>query len=495
VPEDPQQLKAYVPDPHRWRTLGVLSIVLFMSLIDVSIVNVALPSIQLGLGATDAQLQWILSGYALTFGVGLVTAGRAGDILGRGPLFIVGVALFTLSSMAAGLSQDATLLNIARAFQGIGSGLISPQVVGMVQQYFRGAERARAFAIFGAAVGVSVAVGPLLGGLLIHAGGVEHGWRWTFFVNVPVGMLAIALALLWFPRPLLNRNLPRDARERTQSRDLDPVGAVLLGFAVLALLLPFVEARAGAWIWFSIPVGVGLVLLWLWWERRQKRLGHRPMVDLGIFRVPSFSYGTLLITVYFVGITSVWVLLALYLQNGLGLTALETGLMGLPSAIVSGFSALLAGRNVVKHGRKVVIIGIYSALLGLVASMVVVWLRSQGLASEWWLLLSVSFIGIGQGSVISPNQTLTLADVPLEYAGSSGGIMQTGQRIGTSMGIAMITALAFATLAVSSWSVAFIAGFAGITAVVLITLAIAYADQRRRAGRPGHAPSRHARAD
>ncbi len=481
MPSNDQSLEAYVPDPQRWRTLGVLSIVLFMSLVDVSIVNVALPSIQLGLGATDAQLQWILSGYALTFGVGLVTAGRAGDILGRGPLFIVGVAIFTLSSAASGLAQDATLLNVARAFQGIGSGLISPQVIGMVQQYFRGAERARAFAIFGAAVGVSVAVGPLLGGLLIHAGGVEHGWRWTFFVNIPVGIVAIALALLWFPKPLLNKNLPPSAPERTQSRDLDPVGAVLLGLAVLALLIPFVEGRASAWIWFSIPVGVGLVLVWLWWERRQKRLGRQPMVDLGIFRVPSFSNGTLLISIYFVGITSVWVLLALYLQDGLGLSALQTGLMGLPSAIASGFSALLAGRNVMKHGRKVVIIGIYSALLGLLGSILVVWLRSKGLASEWWLLLSVAFIGIGQGAVISPNQTLTLADVPLEYAGSSGGIMQTGQRIGTSMGIAMITALAFATLAVSDWAGAFIAGFAGITVVVLITLALAYADQRQRA--------------
>ncbi len=489
MPNDPQTLEAYVPDPYRWRTLGVLSIVLFMSLIDVSIVNVALPSIQLGLGATDAQLQWILSGYALTFGVGLVTAGRAGDIFGRGPLFMVGVVLFTLSSAAAGLAHDAVLLNVARAFQGIGSGLISPQVIGMVQQYFRGAERARAFAIFGAAVGISVAVGPLLGGLLIHAGGVEHGWRLTFFVNVPVGIVALTLALLWFPRPLLNKNLPATTRERTQNRDLDPVAAVLLGLAVLSLLLPFVEAGAGPWIWLSIPVGVGLVFLWLWWEQRQKQLGRHPMVDLGIFRVPSFANGTLLISVYFVGITSVWVLLALYLQDGLGLTALQTGLMGLPSAIVSGFAALLAGRNVVKHGRKVVIIGIYSALFGLLASILVVWLRSQGLASEWWLLLSLSFLGIGQGSVISPNQTLTLADVPLEYAGSSGGIMQTGQRIGTSVGIAMITALAFATLAVSDWSVAFIAGFAGITVVVSFALVLAYADQRQRVRLLSQAPA------
>ncbi|HNP16128.1 MAG TPA: MFS transporter, partial [Terrimesophilobacter sp.] len=152
----------YVPDPRRWRVLAVLVVVLFMSLVSVSIVNVALPSIQASLGATSSELQWVLSGYALTFGVGLVSAGRAGDIFGRGPLFIAGVALFTISSIVAGFSPDPLSLNIARAFQGIGSGLLSPQAVGMIQHYFRGAERARAFGFFGAAVGVSVAVGPLL---------------------------------------------------------------------------------------------------------------------------------------------------------------------------------------------------------------------------------------------------------------------------------------------------------------------------------------------
>jgi EmrB/QacA subfamily drug resistance transporter len=479
----------YVPDPGRWRTLAVLAVVLFMSLIDVSIVNVALPSIQFGLGASDSELQWVLSGYALTFGIGLVTAGRAGDIYGRAPLFIAGVALFTASSAAAGLAQDALFLNIARAVQGVASGLISPQVVGMVQQYFRGDERARAFAIFGAAVGASVAVGPLLGGLLIQAGGVEHGWRWTFFVNLPVGIAAIILALLWFPRPLLNRNLPAGAEGQPQSRDLDPLGAVLLGLAVLALLLPFVEGRASAWLWLSIPAGIGLIITWLWWEDRQKRLGRHPMVDLAIFRVRSFASGSLLITVYFAGITSIWVLVALYLQDGLGRSALESGLMGLPSAIVSGLAALLAGRGVIRYGRIVVIAGIYSALFGLIASILVVWLRSQGLASEWWLLLTLTFLGIGQGAVISPNQTLTLADVPLEYAGSSGGIMQTGQRIGTSVGIAVITALAFAVRAISDWSVAFIAGFTGIIIVIICARLIAYADLRQRQREDAAAPA------
>lgn len=449
-----------------------------MSLIDVSIVNGALPSIKFSLGASDSQLQWVLAGYALTFGIGLVTAGRAGDIYGRAPLFIAGVALFTLSSAAAGFAQDALFLNIARALQGIGSGLISPQTVGMVQQYFRGAERARAFAIFGAAVGASVAVGPLLGGLLIQAGGVDFGWRLTFFVNLPVGIGAIILAFLWFPKPLLNRNLP--AHLQNQNRDLDPLGAVLLGIAVLALLLPFVEGRASAWLRLSLPLGIGLIGVWLWWEARQKRLGKHPMVDLAIFRVRSFANGALMISVYFAGITSIWVIVALYLQDGLGRSALETGLMGLPSAIASGIAALYAGRRVVQYGRIVVIAGMYSALFGLASSIVVVWLRSQGLASEWWLLLTLTFLGIGQGSVISPNQTLTLADVPLEYAGSSGGIMQTGQRIGTSVGIAVITALTFAVHALSDWSVAFIAGFTGIMVMIGCALVIAYADLRYR---------------
>ncbi|MEO8906948.1 MAG: MFS transporter, partial [Microbacteriaceae bacterium] len=223
-----QQAQQYTPDPRRWRVLMVLVVALFMSLVDVSIVNVALPSIQTGLGASDSELQWVLSGYALTFGVGLVSAGRAGDLFGRGPLFIVGIALFTLSSAAAGFAPDALWLNIARAVQGIAAGLFNPQTVGMIQQYFRGAERARAFGIFGGVVGVSVAAGPLLGGLLIHAGGVQEGWRWVFYVNLPVGILAIVLALLWIPKPLLNSKRQRDPRMADpgvpkQGTDLDAV--------------------------------------------------------------------------------------------------------------------------------------------------------------------------------------------------------------------------------------------------------------------------------
>ena len=465
----------------------VLVVALFMSLIDVSIVNVALPSIQAGLGASHAELQWVLSGYALTFGIGLVAAGRAGDLFGRGPLFITGVALFTLSSAAAGFAPDALWLNISRAVQGVAAGLFNPQTIGMIQQYFRGAERGRAFGVFGGVVGVSVAAGPILGGLLIHAGGVREGWRWVFFVNLPVGILAVVLALLWLPKPLLNRNLSRDPALLSpgisrQSRDLDLVGAVLLGLAVVAVLFPFLQSGDSPLAWAALVAGGALLAVWLWWERRYKRLGKSPMVDLAIFHVKSFANGTLLVSLYFLGMTSVWVLIALYFQQGLGHSALASGMVGLPSAIASGIAALWGGRKVATYGRKVVVGGLYFGLFGLAASMLVVWLHATGAASEWWLLLSLTFVGIAQGAVISPNQALTLAEVPLKYAGSSGGIMQTGQRIGTSVGIAVITALAFTVLGISDWSIALIAGLAAIFLVLILALMVGYADMRSRRG-------------
>lgn len=415
----------------------MLVVSLFMSLIDVSIVNVALPSIQTGLHASDAELQWVLLGYALTFGVGLVAAGRAGDIFGRGPLFILGVALFTAASVASGLAPTALVLNVSRAVQGIDAGIFNRQGIGMIQQYFRGAERARAFGIFGGAVGVSVAVGPLLGGLLIHAGGVEEGWRWVFYVNLPVGILAIVLAAIWIPKPLLNRNRaeaappgPPGVRSERQGRhrDLDVTGAVILGLAVVAVLFPFLQSRESGAVWLALPVGLVLVAVWLWWERRYKGLGREPMVDLEIFRTTSFANGTLLVSLYFLGMTSVWVLVALAL------------------------------------------------------SILVVWLHAEGRASEWWLLGTLSFIGVAQGSVISPNQALTLAEVPLKYAGSSGGIMQTGQRIGTSVGIAIITAIAFTVLGRGDWALAFNVGFAAIFVVVVLALVVGYVDLRGRHG-------------
>lgn len=474
-----------ISDARRWRVLWVVLVAIFMSLVGVSIVNVSIPAIQSGLGASDSDVQWVLSGYALTFGVVLVAAGRAGDLLGRGGIFVAGVGLFTLSSVAAGLAPDPGWLNAARFVQGMASGLINPQGIGMIQQYFHGADRARAFGWFGSIVGVAVGIGPVLGGLLIGAGGPELGWRLTFLVNVPAGLLCIVLALVWFPRPLLHRP-PGSRSALAVWRSLDPVGSLLLGLAVLATMFPFVESGTSAWSWLTLPAGLVLAWAWVRWERHQRDTGRSPMVDLQIFAIPSFTRGSIIALLYFLGMTSVWVLVALYLQLGSGRSALQTALVGVPAALTAAVAAGWAGRRVVRHGHRVVIGGLVLALVGIGSTTLVVALHAAGVASEWWLVVSLAFVGAAQGSVISPNQTLALEEVPLAYAGSSGAVMQTGQRIGTSVGIAVITSVAFATLGASgSWSTAMVVALASIGVVMVVALAFAVADQRHRVDRAG----------
>ena len=464
-------------DPVRWRVLAVLLMAIFMSLMSVSVVNVALASIQDALHASQSDIQWVLSGYALTFGVVLVSAGRAGDLMGRGGIFIIGAAIFTLASIAAGLAPDSQWLNGARFAQGVGSGLMNPQAVGMIQQYFRGPERGRPFGFFGTTVGVSVAIGPVIGGFLIQMGGLELGWRLTFLINVPVGVLIIVLGLLWVPRPLIHK--PRSLEHKGLS-SLDPVGALLLGAGVLAVLYPFVGSNSSELIWLLLPLGLFLFYLWARWERWYTERGYSPMVDLKIFATSSYRNGSIIMTLYFLGMTSVWVLIPLYVQQGLGFSAFEAGMVGIPSALLSAYSANWAGKRVNHYGRKIVIGGLGCAIFGLLASVAVVFLHEYLGVSIWWLLLSLAFFGLGQGSVVSPNQALTLAEVPLTYAGSAGAIMQTGQRIGTSVGIAVITAIVFAVRPYSSWSIAVSVGLLAITLVILSALAMAVKDLRDR---------------
>ncbi|HMN21960.1 MAG TPA: MFS transporter [Ottowia sp.] len=482
---DPAADDGALTEAVRWRVLAVLLATIFMSLINVSVVNVALPSIQDSLQASQSDLQWVLSGYALTFGVVLVAAGRAGDIMGRGGWFVAGVLLFTAASVAAGLAPDARTLNVARFLQGLGSGLITPQGVGMIQQYFRDEARARAFGYFGSMVGVSVAIGPVLGGVLIMLGGADLGWRLAFLVNVPTGLLVVALALRWFPRPLFTHRGPGRVGRSTPRllRALDPVGSLLLGLAVFAVLYPFMEYRGSHATWLLLPVGLALAWLWVAWERHHARAGGSPMVDLRIFRTRSFSNGTLIMALYFLGMTSIWVIVALYFQQGAGKSAFEAGLVGIPASILSALSAHWAGQRVMRLGRKVVIGGLLLGIAGLALCVGVAWLHGLGRLSIWWLVLALVPVGIAQGAIISPNQTLTLAEVPLAYAGSSGAVMQTGQRIGTSVGIALITSVLFAALAVSSWPTAVMLAFTLIAGVFALALWVAWRDLRERARR------------
>ncbi len=462
------------------RILIIALVPLFMSLLSVSIINVVLPAISTTIGASSSELQWVLTGYALSFGVVLVAAGRAGDVFGRGQLFVIGVGLFGLSSLISGLAPDPLVLNLARVLMGLGSGLLNPQVVGLLQQYFQGPQRGRAFGLMGTVVGVSVAIGPVLGGVLIAVFGDDLGWRAAFLVNVPFAVLSLLLARKWLPasawRAIVDDGDDPAVRKK---HDLDPIGTILLGLGVLLILLPFVESSGGWVVWLVLPLGLATIAGWVRWERSYSARGRTPMVDLILFRTRSFSSGSIIITLYFMGVTSVWVLVAVYMQQGLGHTALAAGMIGLPAALLSAVSADLSGRFVFQIGRKLVVWGILTCLAGLVTTIGVVWLLTLGIGSEWWMLATLSLIGIAQGMVISPNQTLTLQEVPLRYAGSAGGVLQTGQRIGTSMGLAIMTALAFAVVAASDWDAAMIWSFAAISVVVILAGFVGLTEIRR----------------
>ena len=475
------------PDPdatesdHR-RLLPTLLIPAFVTLLAVSSVNVILPAVSQDLNAGTAGLQLVVSGYALVFGVVLVPAGRAGDVMGRGRIFVIGMILFGAGSLASGLAPDVVTLNLARAVMGIGSGLLNPQVAGMIQQYYTGEARGRAFGAFGAVIGVSVAVGPVLSGGLIGWLGDDWGWRASFLINVPLVLLGVWAAHRYLPDSAWHRQDGGSGAGRDRV-DLDPVGMVLLAAGTLLIMIPFMEASAGAWVWGLEAAGIGIVSAWVVWERRYRARGGAPMVDLSLLAIPSFAYGSLAIAVYFLGYTSVWIIVAQYVQAGLGSTALVSGAVGVPAALAGSVAAAVAGRRVIRVGRVMVLGGMAAGMAGLLASVGIIHMHARAGWSPWWLTLTLLLLGVGQGLVVSPNQTLSLVDVPLEYAGAAGGILQTGERIGTSIGIAAITGLTFRVSHTSGWDAAAQAGLLAVVAAIAVAAAVAAYDLRLAARR------------
>ena len=452
--------------------MPTLLIPAFVTLLAVSSVNVILP----------AGLQLVVSGYSLVFGVVLVPAGRAGDVMGRGRIFVIGMILFGVGSLASGLAPDIVTLNLARVVMGVGSGLLNPQVAGMIQQYYSGESRGRAFGLFGAVIGVSVAVGPVLSGGLIGWLGDDWGWRASFLINVPLVLLGVWAAHRYLPDSAWHRQDGGSGAGRDRV-DLDPVGMVLLAAGTLLIMIPFMEASAGAWVWGLEAAGIGIVSAWVAWERRYRARGGAPMVDLSLLTIPSFAYGSLAIAVYFLGYTSVWIIVAQYVQAGLGSTALVSGAVGFPAALAGSVAAAVAGRRVIRVGRVMVLGGMAAGMAGLLASVGIIHMHARAGWSPWWLTLTLLLLGVGQGLVVSPNQTLSLVDVPLEYAGAAGGILQTGERIGTSIGIAAITGLTFRVSHSSGWDVAAQVGLLAVVAAIAVSAAIAAVDLRLAARR------------
>ena len=457
--------------------LAVLLAPLFMALIAVSVINVALTAIGESLDADSGGLQWVISGYALAFGMLLVPAGRTGDATGRRRMFVIGVGVFTLGSLLSGLAPTVETLNIARILQGLGSGLFNPQTVALIQQHFRGHERARAFALLATTAAVATAAGPVFGGLLIEILGPDQGWRWIFLMNIPIGVVAIVGAFRYIP----------DDRARGRARpDLDPVGTILLCLAILGVMLPFLERGGGALVWLSFPAGLAVLGVWWVWEQRYKRSGRPPMVDTAIFSNHAFRNGILIVSVYFLGVTSVWIIVPLYLQMHLQHTAFEASLMGVPSSIAAAVSSQIAGRYVLTLGRRMVIIGFAIAFCGLGGTAVLTGFVESGVVAFWWLAAPLTLMGLSQGMTISPNQTLTLNSVDPRFGGVAGGILQLGQRTGAAVGTAMIPGIIFSlTEGGHAWFEAFVIAIAIIMALTLAAMAVSFADRAREKANPG----------
>jgi EmrB/QacA subfamily drug resistance transporter len=416
------------PDPRRWRILAVTLVIGFMSLLDVTIVNVALPSIKQGLDASSSEVQWVVSGYALTFGLTLVAGGRLGDAFGRRRTMLIGLVGFIVSSAAVGLSPNAASVVVSRLVQGVAAGLLTPQNSGLIQQLFRGAERGRAFGLFGLTVSVSAAAGPVLGGLIIAGLGTELGWRAIFLVNVPIGLVALGFIARMVPGRLDNGVSTR----------IDVVGAVLLGAGVLCVLFPLIGAMDGASPRLAL-VALAPVAFWAFvrWERRVVARGGAPLLDVQLLsRAPGYATGIALSTLYFAGFTGVFLVLSVHLQEELGFSALATGLMLTPFAVGSAISSTPAGRWVSVIGRRITVLSLVMVIVGLV--VVTVLAPGHGADGLWpVLVLPLLLAGLGGGGVVSPNFTLTLADVPPWMGGAAGAALQTGQRIGSSVGTAL----------------------------------------------------------
>jgi len=425
-----------------WQALAVLLVAMFMALLDTTIVNVALPTIRTELDASEATLSWIISGYALAFGLVLIPAGRLGDRVGHKWVFFTGVALFTVASLACGLAQDDTQLIIARVVQGFAGGIFVPAVTAVIQLMFPPRSRGKAFAIMGSVIGVSTALGPITGGLIIQAFGEENGWRLVFWVNLPIGVVALVAAALL---------LPAGGNSRARA-GIDWLGLVLLSGGLIALLVPLIEGEDLGWpLWTFLVLGLSVVLLvgFALWEIAYTRMGRSPLVPPRLFSHPAFTGGTVLALVYFASFTSIFFVISIFWQSGLGHTALESGLVSIPFAIGSIIGSSQSNRLASRLGRTVLIIGVALLSIGLVWVWLILLLVDVANLTHWVLLAPLFMAGIGNGLFIAPNAQFIVATVDPSEAGAASGVIGVMQRVGSAVGIAVVGSVFFGTLTVT----------------------------------------------
>ncbi|MGW4569428.1 MFS transporter, partial [Streptomyces sp. NPDC004561] len=455
------------------------SLVTFVITLDVFIVNVAIPATQRDLHASSSAVEFIVAGYALAYAAGLITGGRLGDLYGRRRMFLIGVALFTLSSAWAGSAPTAGQLVAARVAQGLASALMGPQVLAIIGVVYSGPARLRAFNAFGLTMGLAGVFGQLIGGVLIHADIAGLGWRTCFLVNVPVGIAALILAPRVVP----------ESKAQGRSR-LDPVGMVLVSAGLVAIVLPLAEGQQKGWplwTWVCLAVSPVLLAVFAWYQRRLAAADRGPLVNPALFRQRSFTVGVTTAVVYYSGMASFFLVLALYLQQGCGLSALDSGLVFLPLGV--GFLAvsLTAKQIAAVLGRQTLAVGALVLTAGLVGLYAAVeHIGTHG--SVAWLVPGLLVGGAGMAMVMAPLATVALAGTDPRYAGAAAGVLSTANQVGGAVGVAVVGVVFYHVLNHGTGPDAFADAFRA-SVYLLVPLALAVAALVQLFPRPRKAPT------
>lgn len=411
-----------------WRGLSVLLLAGFVTIFDLFVVNVAIPSMQVGLGTSFAQIGFIIAGYELAFGVCLIIGGRLGDLFGRRRMFIAGMAGFTLASLLCGIAPGAAFLIGARVLQGLAAAMLFPQVYASITSNFSGDASRRAFGYLGMTLGLAAIAGQVLGGLLVHADVFGLGWRTIFLVNVPIGVFAIAAARL-IPE---TRSIQRPT--------LDWVGVITVSGALTLLLVPLIEGAQHGWpawsVWSLVGAGVLFVLFYRHQEGR-RITGHQPLVDMRLMGQSRFALGGVLVLLIYSTSSSFFLCFALLVQTGFGLNPLIAGSIFAPCSVGFVAASLLAPRLVSRFGVQSIAVG------ALVYATSVAWMIGQVWAAgellvPWHLIPVLVVVGAAQGMIMTPLLNLVLGGVDAAQAGMASGVISTLQQIGAALGVAVV---------------------------------------------------------
>ncbi len=415
--------RLFADENRKWWTLVAVSFGLFMIMLDNTVVNVALPSIERDLHISIAQLEWIVTAYALVFAALLITGGKLGDLFGRRRIFIVGLAVFTLSSLACGFAPNAGFLIGARAVQGIGAALMNPATLSIITATFPPKQRGQAIGIWAGVSAMALAIGPLAGGLIVD----NINWNWIFFVNVPVGILGIVVAKFFID----------ESRDTSHEQSIDFPGLVTSGTGLFALSYALIEGNAKGWSSAEILglfaaaaiLLVGFVLL----ESRQRL----PMLDLSLFKIPSFVGANVVAMLVSLGMFGVFFFVSLYIQNILGYSPTKAGAAFLPMTILIILLAPIAGKQSDRIGSRW-LMGGGMTVLGISLLLY----QRVGLHSTFWTLLPAMILGgVGMAFVMSPMTSAAMGSVPIDKAGVGSGVLNSFRQVGGSLGIALMGAI------------------------------------------------------